>query len=177
MPFLTFYSLNTSISGSFSKDAPLHHVTIELDTRELLLQMVRQAALAVTAIVDFASSHSEVTLPRSASFLAMPPPALPIVSRHKNDAPRFSSIHPPTMSGLDLLCSAAEAELPVVSPHFGPVIVMDDDLEYEEEEEDVSHLSVDQCADIIDVCLFGQPSVIPEERPLKRTKIEDFPSP
>jgi hypothetical protein len=152
-------------------------VIIDLDTRELLLQMVHQAALAVTAIVDYASSHQEVTLPRSASFLAMPPPVLPIVHRRNEDTPRFFSIHAPTMSGLDLLCSAAEAELPVVSPHFGPVVIddLEDDYE-EEEEEDVFNLSVDQCADIIDVCLFGQHTAVPEERPHKRTKIEDFPS-
>ena len=148
---------------------PLESVVIDLDTRELLAQMVQQAAHAVTAIVDLAGH--EVKLPRSASFLAMPPPALPVPVLHrKKETVQFSTI---PMSGLELLCSAAASELPVVSPHLGPVVI--DDLE-EDFDEDVSNLSLDQCADIIDVCLFGEQAVFPEGPPSKRAKIEDYPS-
>jgi hypothetical protein len=160
-------------------------VKISLDTRELLREMVQQAACVVSAVVDVASeacSMRKRPLFRSASCLVMPPPAAPMTHHGKKSFPlHFSFVtdhHTADHSGLDLLCTAA-AELPVVvSPHLSntpsPVVIAQDlDLGIPDDEDIVSNLSIDQCVDIIDVCLFGQTCDSIIESPLKRAKIEE----
>jgi hypothetical protein len=104
----------------------------------------------------------------------MPPPSTP--TKHHTLRPQLASFLEPKSggnAGLDLLSSAA-AELPIVSPDLSgldkpQLTVQDFDLE---PDEDVSNLSFDQCADIIDTCLLGGGVDDFSERPPKRTKIE-----
>lgn len=98
-------------------------------------------------------------------------------------------------TGLDLLCNAVVTDsVPVVSPQLSNTpspnhhITFDlslncDDAEHTHQkiDEDVSRLSLDQCADIVDVCLFGESFdtnhydldyVATPRPPSKRIKIE-----
>lgn len=80
----------------------------------------------------------------------------PNVSGQPQD-PKISNLIQKRMNGLDLLSQAA-AELPVVSPDISgshkPVrFIPSFDLQLDDDD-GVSQLSVDQCADIIDTCLF-----------------------
>lgn len=116
---------------------------------------------------------------RSSSFLAMPPPSRIPVRKPENKKVKFASslLFQSNKDGLDLLSRAA-SQLPIVSPHLSgspspPESVRIPKLELLEEEcedDDVSNLSVDQCADIVDTCLFGGDFSL--EPPFKRTKIE-----
>lgn len=94
------------------------------------------------------------------------------------------------MSGLDLLCSAVvRNDVPVVSPqlsntpspndHITVDLTLDDGQQTSNDIDDgVSRLSLDQCADIVDVCLFGDSfqtnhyDLESKASPSKRIKIE-----
>jgi hypothetical protein len=125
-----------------------------------------QKALGIDSPDKTTSSSSstlkdESKLNRSASFLDMPPP-MPKKKSNEDENHQKSIQHmhqlkqqPAFNLGLDLLSKAA-AELPIVSPDISGMVSPSSaipklDLEGDE---DVSHLSVDQCADIIDACLF-----------------------
>lgn len=120
---------------------------------------------------------SSAMLRRSESFLAMPPPSRIPLRKAGHKQVKFSSSILSHEDGLHLLSRAA-ADLPVVSPHLSatPMSSMSSSipelaLERDYYEGDaVSHLSVDQCADIVDTCLFGEDFSL--EPPCKRTKIE-----
>lgn len=170
--------------GTFSSTNKLEAVSISLDTHRLLNQMVQQASRVVSAVVEIASNAcngKQNQMHRSASFLAMPPPCLPVHHRKvaiEKAPPRIASFLEARPVGLDLLSQAA-SELPIVSPdlsgeHQQGHAIPSLELEGEGGEEDVSHLSVDQCADIVDTCLFG--GELAEESlepPSKRTKISE----
>jgi hypothetical protein len=156
-------------------------VTIELNTRQFLNIMVHNATQVVSTIVEIASnSCSKVAgrLSRSPSSLEMPPPMIP--SGAKNVLPLkfapFGATKESGTFGLDLLCNAA-AELPVVSPvltgsRIPDVSVVDFDLTSEDDDV-VAKLSVDQCEDIVDTCLFGGDCDKILETPCKRARIEE----
>lgn len=120
---------------------------------------MEQAAHVVDAIAEVANSLKTAppVLPRSASFLAMPPPKTR-VPPHQDPHEELSS------QGLELLSKAAAA-LPIVSPdmsgHTSPHHIPDLRLELScltnqrKEDEDVSQMSADQCASIVDN-IFGE---------------------
>jgi len=170
-------------------------IAIDLDTHDLLHKMVQQASRVVSTIVETtvccsSSSKQDVQMSRSASFLAMPPPThLPVrrkpttTEQQKKVAqfPASSSLVSQEEGGLDLLSRAA-AELPIVSPYLSGVSSTSNsisvpNLELETGENDgggddaFSNLSADQCADIVDTCLFGGDFSV-EPPPFKRAKIE-----
>jgi hypothetical protein len=145
-------------------------IVIELDTHKLLSGLVDQAAHVVDAIADIASSSNsamvENELNRSASFLAMPPPNPRAPNEPRTD--QYQKISSKDL-GLKLLSKAASA-LPIVSPamtgrmlelHPIPVFRLElPSLSLEtkknyDDEEDVSEMSADQCADIVD-SIFGE---------------------
>jgi hypothetical protein len=169
--------------------------------------MVQETTRAVSIIVEVANAlchpHKNDTeqrpmLPRSVSYLAMPPPPPIIRNRvqqpHQDGRTTTKHNHQPSpfyrrsildgtshditttnndTTGLDLLCSAvvSDGDVPVVSPQISKIpspdhnITMDltlddgrapaDHQNTMDDDEDVSRLSLDQCADIVDVCLFG----------------------
>lgn len=92
----------------------------------------------------------------------MPPPKLPPRKTGLNVSkqpqhPETANLLENRLNGLNLLSQAA-SELPVVSPDISgsrkPVHhIPSFDLQLDDDD-GVSHLSVDQCADIIDTCLF-----------------------
>ena len=94
---------------------------------------------------------------RSASFLAMPPPA-PRGTKRGN-------------AGLDLLSKLA-AERPIVSPDMGPTRICIDRVPSLDLEDDVSELSPDQCADIIDGVLEDFDDTIFTQHPVKKQRHE-----
>ena len=168
-------------SGTWSCEShKLEAIEIDLDTRQLLNNMIQQAARVVSAVVGIASNacnNGKHQLSRSASFLAMPPPSMPVHCKQQALASKCASFVAPKSggnAGLDLLCNAA-AGLPVVSPDLSgtnkPVLTVQA-FDLEADDEDVSNLSFDQCADIIDTCLFGGEFADSSEPPVKRTKIE-----
>jgi hypothetical protein len=147
----------------------LQEVDISLDTHHLLDEMIKQAAHIVSCIVNIATisncsptSKSKRGLPRSESFLAMPPPMLRPRKTSLNvpkqpQEPKIANLLEKQLNGLDLLSQAA-SEVPIVSPDISgshkPVhSIPSFDLQLDDDD-GVSHLSVDQCADIIDTCLF-----------------------
>lgn len=146
---------------------------VELGVHDLLHGLMEQAAKVVTVVAEIASSPtvkpSSTPMPRSASFLAMPPPKKR--SRQQQDN---GKLHP---LGLELLCKAA-AELPIVSPEMWAhraAAAEDEDqaimpmlelgtpaLPFSEEEDE--DFSPDQCAKMVDNILgdvddsvFGPP--------------------
>lgn len=185
--FTLLAKLFRTASGTFSSEA--HHaleaVAIDLDLHRLLGHMIQHAARVVSAVVEIASNacndDGKHPISRSASFLAMPPPGLPARTGRKRALPfqRRSLIGPEGdgRAGLDLLCRAADV-LPVVSPDLTGAAkpdwtVRSLDLEAGvDDSEEVSNLTVDQCADIVDTCLFGGEFTDSPEPPPKRTKIE-----
>jgi len=150
----------------------------------LLSKMVQQASRVVSSVVETTlrgqeDAGSTTAMSRSASFLAMPPPNRIPARKPENKKVKFPSslLFQPNEDGLDLLSQAA-AQLPIVSPHLSgsaspsesvriPTLELVEELY---EDDDVSNLSVDQCADIVDTCLFGGDFSL--EPPFKRTKIE-----
>jgi hypothetical protein len=111
---------------------------------------------AIAEVSTDASSLPTSDMPRSASFLAMPPPK----SRGPQDPHEALSYQ-----GLELLSKAAAA-LPVVSPNISggsgqhqtvPKLQLDVSLlkDHKEQVDDVSEMSVDQCANIVDN-IFGE---------------------
>lgn len=171
------------LPGTFSfspETQKLEGVAIDLDSRQLLISMVQQAARVVSAVVEIASNacnNGKHQLARSASFLAMPPPSLPIHCKQQALPLTFASfveLKSGGDAGLELLCNAA-AGLPIVSPDLSgsskPVLILRD-FDLEADDEDVSNLSFDQCANIVDTCLFGGEINDSPERQPKRAKIE-----
>jgi hypothetical protein len=152
-------------------------VKVDIDTHDLLSQMMKQAShivgvVAALSDTDLSSQDNdgESKILRSESCAAMPPPL-----------PQLTAVS--SKRGLHLLSKAAEeAERPIVSPdlcaldepttiyHSIPYIYLEkrgacieQDEQADEDDEDfgdlaqggqVSTLSPDQCADIID-CVFG----------------------
>ena len=135
-------------------------VEIKLDVHKLLSGLMEQAAHVVTSVAEIASSTlTTVSMPRSASFLAMPPPDPRSPQRKKASL------------GLELLSRAASA-LPIVSPDSRRAVSSDSNnvdqipslrLEIaalslppceDDDVEDVATFSPDQCADIVD-SIFG----------------------
>lgn len=125
--------------------------------------MIDAASTVMAGVIDIANTESIVSnerLSRSESFLAMPPPPPKLEER----------------SGLDLLSAAA---LNVVSPELkgSTTVCPVPQLQLDEEDDDedvVSHLSPDQCADIVDG-IFGSDLDVPimtMEPPLKKLKID-----
>jgi hypothetical protein len=211
--------LFSSMIGAFSKenDCMLQSVKINLNTKDLLESMVRETTCAVSVVVEVANRlchpHSHDTprpsLPRSVSYLAMPPPP-PIMKRVQapedgstghNTIPHYrrsildgtsNATTTTDTTGLDLLCSAVVCDgVPVVSPQLSnapsPKHHITIDLTLDDEsrtnnvvDDDVSRLSLDQCADIVDVCLFGDSfdtnhydlDSMTSPSPSKRIKIE-----
>ena len=130
--------------------------------------MMNQASRMAAIVVEMANgalSSPEKNLHRGDSFLAMPPPL-----------PRIPSLHPEPdydQGGLDLLSKMA-AELPIVSPDvssLGSPVQPVPNLELEEDE-DLSGLSADQCADIVDGVFGGFDDAILIGPPQKKTKTE-----
>jgi hypothetical protein len=131
------------------------------------------------------NEKSAMPIHRSSSFLSMPPP-LPknccntsdnysskscdtIENQQKSDVKQ-----PAFQLGLDLLSEAASEQIRVVSPdmsgvastkrNFIPTLELDDDEDNDVNDvsdEDVSYLSPDQCADIIDTCFLSMNDSIP----------------
>jgi hypothetical protein len=154
-------------------------ICINLDTYKLLTDMIHQASRVVAAVVDVANTASivpESKLCRSSSFLAMPPPQAKARSKNPKSEPSSSS----SSHGLDLLGKAA-AELPIVSPDMSalkarmlqvPSFNLVSEAESEtESEHDLSDLSPDQCADIVDG-IFGEFDDAILEPPTKRNKVD-----
>jgi hypothetical protein len=174
----TFFNSNKTL-GTFNEAGALITVKVQINIKDLLEKMVQQASRVVQKVVEstfLKQGASSAMLRRSESFLAMPPPSRIPVRKAEHKQVKFSSSMPSHGDGLDLLSRAA-AELPVVSPHLSGTPMSSKSssipeltLERENEDEDVSHLSVDQCADIVDTCLFGGDFSL--EPPYKRTKIE-----
>jgi hypothetical protein len=171
--------LNQISLGTFNDDGALVTVKVQINIKDLLEKMVQQASRVVQKVVESTflnQGTSSAMLRRSESFLAMPPPSRIPVRKGKHKQVKFSSSMLSYEDGLDLLSRAA-SELPVVSPHLSATpassktsSIPELALERENEDDDVSHLSVDQCADIVDTCLFGGDFNL--EPPYKRTKIE-----
>lgn len=164
--------------GTFcSETNNLDAVEIDLDTRHLLTNMVQQATRVVSAAVEIASNscnNGKHQLSRSASFLAMPPPNVPV--KHHTVRPQFASFLAPKSfgsAGLELL-SITAAGLPIVSPDLsgsGKPLLAVHDFDLEADKDD-SSLSFDQCVDIIDTCLLRGDFSDVSERFRKKTKIE-----
>jgi hypothetical protein len=205
-------SSDTPIIGTFSKDGHLlQSIMIDLDTNDLLEKMVQQTTRSVSKIVDVANQAASLyqqeqqrrnrTLTRSISYLTMPPPA-PSFKRCTKNTIILSRDHDSSSrsrrfdtKGLDLLCSAVSTLPVVISPHLSntpspttditPVDLSscEDSTSNSDDDDDSLHnLSLDQCVDIVDVCLFGESFQharqssdysTAEPPPSKRTKIED----
>ncbi|GKY90710.1 hypothetical protein MPSEU_000044400 [Mayamaea pseudoterrestris] len=134
-------------------------MTIELDTQQLLLQMIDQASLVVAAVADFAKTSSIIIpsklskVSRSSSYLMMPPPPSKTAATETHQSP---------VSGLDMLSQAAvDMDVPKLPPNATAgarhdysvyyddsswVVVSDDD----EDQVVTSNLSPEQCASIVD---------------------------
>jgi hypothetical protein len=127
---------------------------IELDTKQLLSKMIHQASRVVAVVIELANTSSivpESKLCRSSSFLVMPPP----------------STRPGQLKGLEMLSQVA-AELDVKSHAPSTLVwashepgllaeqclVVSDD-EVEQGPSQLSHLSPEQCASIVDG-VFGE---------------------
>jgi hypothetical protein len=167
MKMKTYLKEKRRLKSSSSK--PIDAIAIELDTTTY--KLLQSAAHAVDDIAGIASSSNSATienqLNRSASFLAMPPPN----PRTSNDpqSDQYQKISSKDL-GMELLCKAASA-LPSVSPdtydcmgelHPIPTLLrLDlsslsvDAKENSDDEESVSQMSADQCADIVD-SIFGE---------------------
>jgi hypothetical protein len=158
-----------SSSSSKSIDA----IVIELDTHKLLSGLVDQEVAHVVddpiAVIASSSSNSatvENQLNQSASFLAMPPPNPRAPNDpHSDEYQKISSKD----SGQKIISKATSA-LPIVSPYISapmaelhPIPVLHLGLsslsveakENYDDEEDVSYMSADQCAAIVD-SIFGE---------------------
>ena len=188
-PLTAVHSKSYFMLGAFAnEDFMIQSVKINLNTKDLLEAMVQETTRAVSIMVDvanrlFQQSHKKRSLlPRSVSYLAMPPPPpikMKIVPSSQDTASCRSHYRrlivdgttTTDTTGLDLLCSAAVTDsVAVVSPHLSnapsPEHAITVDLTLDEEQQhttnsgadndDVSRLSLDQCADIVDVCLFGE---------------------
>jgi hypothetical protein len=127
------------------------HLTIDLDTQQLLLQMIDQATLVVSAVVDLANSCTVISEPkvsRTASYLIMPPPP----------AKKWSAADTQSINGLEMLSQAAVGlvdtpNMPDVTNdvyHHDCFALVSDD-----EDQVLSHLSPEQCASIVDG-VFGE---------------------
>jgi hypothetical protein len=165
-------SLPPLLLGAYSPNSQLEQVRVEIDTNDLLCQMMKQAsrivAMSINAGLIEDSGLNKIL--RSESTAAMPPP-LPKLA----GLPRMSDA-----AGLDLLSKLA-AERPIVSPHLSarpaptyiiPCVLLEvardanhdfDQYKIEEvavedevenEEDDPYAFSPDQCAHIVD-CVFG----------------------
>jgi hypothetical protein len=165
----------------------IQSVKINLNTKDLLEAMVQETTRAVSIMVDVANrlfhqSHKKRSLlPRSVSYLAMPPPPPMKIVPSSQDATSCRSHYRRLIvdgttttdtTGLDLLCSAAVTDsVAVVSPHLSNApspehaitveLTLDKEQQHitnsgADDDDDVSRLSLDQCADIVDVCLFGE---------------------
>ena len=131
--------------------------------------MVDQASKVVSTIVGVASNacgnHGKHQICRSASFESMPPPkAKSMIGSEFNALGAHRGC-----GGLELLSQAAE-KVAIVSPDIGcttNVVASVPSFELE----DVSHLSADQCANIIDTCLFDDDLDVEPVR--KKPKTDD----
>lgn len=127
---------------------------ITIDTDELLSTLIKKASEVVEWLAELSTDPTRsdtAPLPRSSSFLTMPPPK-----------PRDPSLQ----AGLQLLSSAAMATSPpVVSPDIRarpsmppqapiPTLVLTD-VKFDSDEEDVTQFSVDQCENIVDNIFCG----------------------
>ena len=177
--FEVFTNLSDKSPGTFNDKGILLAIEIQLDMKDLLKKMMQQASRVVSFVVETTLlSHDDgggaAMLHRSESFLAMPPPSHMSIRKPVPDNAKLSSALICREDGLELLSRAA-AELPIVSPHLSGAPLPAEsclipELELENENDAVSLLSVDQCADIVDTCLFGGDFSL--EPPCKRTKIE-----
>jgi hypothetical protein len=151
-------------------------ILITIDTDELLWTLVEKASEVVDLLAEHLTDPSRsntAPMPRSSSFLSMPPPK-----------PRDPSLQ----AGLHLLSSAALASSPpVVSPDVGAkpsisadapiptLILADAKLESEEEDDDFTHFSVDQCENIVDnIFCSGLDETVFGVPPSKKMKLESF---
>jgi hypothetical protein len=142
---MTHSLLFPKLTATETSQASSSKVIIDLDTHELLLEMIDQASLVVATVVELANTACivpESKLCRSSSFLEMPPP---LPKRRK-----------PCMDALELLSQAAAGLVSISEPTIScPVysrastehlVVVSDD----ETEQDLLQLSPDQCASIVD---------------------------
>jgi hypothetical protein len=141
-----------------------------IDVHKLLSGLVDQAAHAVGANAVITSSSNSATVEnqlnqRSARFLAMPPPNPRALNDPQTD--QYQNISSNYL-GLELLRKAAAA-LPIVSPEMSgrmaelhPIPVLRLELsslnveaqKESSDKEDISQMSADQCAAIVD-SIFG----------------------
>lgn len=196
-PFpLSFFTIFLAERLSTTSDDQLVHITV--DTRHLLSVMILRASSVIAAVVEEANTSSivpESKLCRSSSFLAMPPPMPKLNRRASSSDGKASDLLSKAedtksknrLHGLDILSTAA-AELPIVSPDFRARALMKQppdmpnlNLVLDEsssanssitaDEQDLSDLSPDQCASIVDD-IFGDfdDHILSNEPPLKKLK-------
>lgn len=151
-------------------------IFITIDTDELLSTLVEKASEVVDLLAELLTDPSRsntAPLPRSSSFLTMPPPK-----------PRDPSLQ----AGLQLLSSAALASSsppPVVSPDVGakpsltpqapiPKLILTD-VKIDSDDDDFTQFSVDQCENIVDnIFCTGLDETVFGGPPSKKMKLESF---
>ncbi|GAX11812.1 hypothetical protein FisN_7Lh200 [Fistulifera solaris] len=169
------YKMAIKVPGE-AKVTAKDSILITIDTDELLWTLVEKASEVVDLLAEHLTDPSRsntAPMPRSSSFLSMPPPK-----------PRDPSLQ----AGLHLLSSAALASSPpVVSPDVGakpsissdapiPTLILTDaKLETDEEDDDFTHFSVDQCENIVDnIFCSGIDETVFGVPPSKKMKLESF---
>ncbi|GAX20879.1 hypothetical protein FisN_7Hh200 [Fistulifera solaris] len=169
------YKMAIKVPGE-AKVTAKDSILITIDTDELLWTLVEKASEVVDLLAEHLTDPSRsntAPMPRSSSFLSMPPPK-----------PRDPSLQ----AGLHLLSSAALASSPpVVSPDVGakpsicsdapiPTLILTDaKLESDVEDDDFSHFSVDQCENIVDnIFCSGIDETVFGVPPSKKMKLESF---
>jgi hypothetical protein len=177
------------LTGVYLPNSQLKEAVVEIDTPDLLAQIMSQAShivRVVTAVSNaslFQKDDSLNRILRSESTAAMPPPVPQLATRPLTQGD--------SIDGLDLLSQLA-AERPVVTPdlsaryapiHNIPRVRLDairdggkhryqSDLAEDMVEDESFVLSPDQCADIVD-CVFGDlDDVMLMGAPTKKPRID-----
>lgn len=158
-------------------------IEIVIDSQDFLNKMMEQASRVAFLVVKMSTPQNEcavkqVLLSSREIFLEMPSPIRLPDRKRRSKQVRFASESVDTQKdGLTLLCQAAE-NLPIVSPHLisssssdrisVPRLKLKDD-DGHADSDNVSNLSIDQCASIVDTCLLGDDYTV--EPSNKRHKI------
>ena len=155
-PCLTLcFFFDLTHTATVNSEGQTSFIKISFDTRALLAEMVERASRVVATVVEVANNKLCIPEPiskptRGDSYLVMPPP--PPLSKRRPIQPKKRPQNP-----LELLSDAA-ADLRIVSPdlkamasksNFVPPLTLELPS-LDQESQDVSQMTADECANIVD---------------------------